>query len=144
MEFSAPCYTELFTHSFQQVNSKSRTKNLHMPPQRRKMTPPPMSAATQNYISSCKHATIAGVRTSGEKGKRVERMRDNKYMMNRQASVGTCTVWRLTISQLRQVKQRGSPITIPVLPMMGASRKMSERRRFTGSYGESSKKSLPV
>lgn len=30
------------------------------------------------------------------------------------------------------------------LPMMGARRKMSERRLFTGSYGESSKKSLPV
>lgn len=30
------------------------------------------------------------------------------------------------------------------LPMMGASRKMSDRRLFTGSYGESSKKSLPV
>lgn len=28
--------------------------------------------------------------------------------------------------------------------MMGASREMSERRLFTGSYGESSKKSLPA
>lgn len=30
-----------------------------------------------------------------------------------------------------------------VLPMMGASRKMSDRRLLTGSYGESSRKSLP-
>lgn len=126
----------------------------------------PLFDETQNYSSPCKvtssqHAKCCWGENERRERQIAERMREDKYSTHRRPSGGweACTAWSLTESQLRRltsetVKKKKRHLEeewkppqkrdFLILPMMGASRKMSDRRLFTGSYGESSRKSLPV
>lgn len=141
--------THSLAHSSQQVNSNYQRMELNFV--KTVVATEPSSyiwsnrfGRTWNYSSSCKHATKAVDRTVGEKDRKQRGWR-SIHAERAEPSVG-CMLGLEVHQNLSETKHRGwqERIQILDLPMMGASREMSERRLFTGSYGESSKKSLPV
>lgn len=102
----------------------------------------PLLDETQNYCSQCKRSpfrpacSIARVRTSGETGR--ERRGGHTHEGHTDKPSRACTARRLTVSQLRRVANETRAVGWvwgggSFLPMMGASRKMSDKRLFTGS-----------
>lgn len=158
---SLPRYSLFSTSGFKQPTRGSSPQPPTEPSPSAPESVSPLFDETQNYSSPCKVTSSQHAKCRwGEKERRerrtAERMREERYSTHRRPSGEKhAQLGALTGSQLRRLASKkqetlGGGVKaseeemVLILPMMGASRKMSDRRLFTGSYGESSRKSLPV